>query len=167
MPPPVVGPFINGHRFSFASIDVIANGRLFYGVTRIAYGSSLKPGSIRGSDTERIGRTPGESEHKCEMEMYQHEFQALIESLGAGWGLVPFDVVVAFDERNRYDNDSAGEPEGVVTHSILGCRITDVDLSSQEGTEANKVRLVLDPVTIGYGTDDLTIDWRPDQEETA
>ncbi len=163
--PVVTTPFINGHRYSFGSIDLIANGRLFVGATRIAYGSSLKPGKVRGTDGEYIGRTPGEAEHRCEIELYQREYQDLIGTLGPGFGLVRFDIQVQFAETHPYENNGA-PVEGVVTHMILGVRITDVDFQGQDGADALKVRLTLDPVTISYGApvgaQELTIDWRPD-----
>jgi hypothetical protein len=62
-------------------------------------------------------------------------------------------------------------PEGVTTHVIRGCRIIDIDFSGQDGAEANKMRLTLDPTSIVYGRftgaqevggEELTIDWRPD-----
>jgi hypothetical protein len=163
---------INGHRYSFASIDLTANNRLFIGITRISYGSSLKPGIIRGTDSEKIGRTPGDADHRCEIEMLQREFNDLLQTLGPGFGLIPFDIQVAFAEPLRYEAASSktAGPEGVTTHLIRGCRITDVDFSGQEGPEANKVRVTLDPITIVYGTaeieggenSEMTIDWRPD-----
>jgi hypothetical protein len=163
--PVVTTPFINGNRYSFASIDIIANGRLFVGATKIAYGSSLKPGKIRGSDAEVIGRTPGEADHRCELELLQREFHDLIGTLGPGFGLVRFDVQVQFAEDLPYENNGY-VTEGVRTHSIIGVRIVDVDFHSEEGTEANKVRLTLDPVTISYGAKvgagELSIDWRSD-----
>jgi hypothetical protein len=156
--PDFVAPIINGHRYSFSSIDLHANGKLFYGVTKIAYRSSLKPGVIRGTDAEKIGRTPGEAEHTCELEMLQQEFQVLVDSLGPGFGLAVFDVQVVFAEQQKFDRDGP-EPEGVKVHDILGCRITDVDFQSSTGVEANTVRLTLDPRTIAYGTN-LTIEAR-------
>lgn len=166
---------INGHRYSFASIELTARNRLFLGITRISYGSSLRPGIIRATDSEKIGRTPGDADHRCEIEMLQREFQQLLETLGPGFGLVPFDIQVAFAETLTIDVGSdarfqGAAPEGVTTHMIRECRITDVDLQSQDGSEANKVRVTLDPYTIVYGIaeieggeeSEMTIDWRPD-----
>ncbi len=162
MPAQEVSPFINGHRYSFHSIEITALGKQFFGVTRIAYASSLKPGHVRGSDNELIGRTEGDAaEHRAEMEMLEHECDVLIKALGPGWGLVPFDVTVQFDERLIYDKDSEHKPQGVKTHSLLGCRITERDMQAEEGPEAATVRLTLDPVTITYGSPDLSINWRP------
>lgn len=168
-------PIINGHRYSFASIDVTANGQLFVGITRISYGSSLKPGKVRGTDGEFSGRTPGDAEHRCEIEMLQREFGELLESLGPGFGLIPFDIQVAFAESVFYEASSsnfvnraqASGAEGVITHTIRGCRISEVDFQGQDGPEPNKVRVTLDPDTIVYGAADaagaeLTIDFRPD-----
>ncbi len=45
---------------------------------------------------------------------------------------------------------------------VLGCRITDEDFSSQVGTDANVVRVTLDPRTIAHGHPSRTIDWRSD-----
>jgi hypothetical protein len=169
---PGSSPIINGHRYSFASIELTANGRLYLGITRISYGSSLKPGRVRGTDSEVIGRTPGDADHRCEIEMLQREYQDLIDTLGPGFGLVPFDIQVQFAEPYPYEAEATttGGPEGVTTHVIRECRIIDADFSGQDGIEANKGRVTLDPTTIVYGVRDqadtggaeMTIDWRPD-----
>lgn len=158
--PTTIEPLINGHRYSFASIELKANGAIFLGVVSISYGSSLKPGIVRGSDGEKVGRTPGEADHRCSIEMLLSEYHALIDSLGPGFGLIPFDVQVMYAETELYD-DKGGAPEGVTTHVIRGVRITDVDLSGEDGIDASTAKLALDPVTIAYGDEDLTIEWRP------
>ena len=161
---------INGHRYSFASIELTANNQVFLGITRISYGSSMKPGKVRGTDGEYVGRTPGDAEHRCEIQILQHEYQLLLATLGPGFGLVPFDIQVAFAEPYTYEQQASttAEPEGVTTHMIRGCRITDADLSAQEGPDANKVDVILDPTTIIYGqvppgtSGEMSIDWRAD-----
>jgi hypothetical protein len=153
-------PFINGHRYSFGSIELVVLQTKIFGITAISYGSSLKPGVVRGTDAQEVGRTPGEASHRCELEMYQHEFDYLVGKLGPGFGLVPFDVSVTFAEEHAAVKDG-GEPEGVRTHEINGCRITDVDMQSGEGVEPNKVRLQLHPRSISYGPpSNMTIEWR-------
>lgn len=157
-----VTPIINGHRYSHASITIVAFDLRLTGILSIAYGSELKPGWVPGLDTERIGRTPGKSGQQCELEMLDREFRALIRKLGPGWGLKSFDIFVEFDERHRYDEDAGGEVEGVTIDHLLGCRITGNRYRSQVGTDPVAVSLEIEPVTIGYGAPDLTIDWRPD-----
>lgn len=160
MPPPLVTPFINGHRYSFASIELQIKAHLFVGFTSIRYGSSLEPGEIFGTDGELVGRTRGTPKHHCEITMLRNEWNALLALLGPGFGMVVFDVIVTYDERSKYDTDSPALPEGVTTDKILGARISNVDTDSQEGNEAVKVDLTLKPTTISHGADDRTIDWR-------
>lgn len=144
-----VPPEINGHRYSYASIELIVNGLIVVGVGKITYGSSLEPGIVYGSDSHKIGRTPGQVSHHCDLEMYRREWSAVLETLGQSFGRTSFDVIVQYAEEGD---------EGVTTDSILGCRVKELELDNQLGPEPASVRLALDPMDIRYGKQELSID---------
>jgi hypothetical protein len=142
-------PLINGHRYSYASIEVELNGTTMLALTSINYGSALTPGMLYGSDPAKVGRTPGKAQHRCDFELYRREFSHLIVSLGPAFGRVPFDIQVQYAENGD---------EGVTTDKVLGCRITDVDLGNKDGTEPSKVKVTCDPFNIQLGSLNLSID---------
>lgn len=140
----VVQPFINGHRYSYTSIEfVTAVGLQFYGVKAIQWSSSLEPGEIVGSDSVRVGRTPGKSKRTCSVEIYLHEAKALLGALGQSYGRKTFDVMVQYAETEDPNRD--GNIEGVTVVEIRGCRITEDEVDNQEGPDATTMRLTLDP----------------------
>jgi len=151
--PGKVEPIINGHRYSYASVDVIVNGRGYVGVKRISYTSKLTPGIIYASDPQKVGRTPGKSEHDCTIEMYRREFNDMVVTLGQSFGRVPFNVQVQYQEPGD---------EGVTTDNILGCRVVQVEFPNEEGNESTVVSLQLDCMDIRLGKEGLSIecfDW--------
>lgn len=156
-PAGVAPPIINGHYYSFASIELRANGRLYYGIVRVNYRSRLAPGVILDNDGRKAGRTPGDVEHTCEIEMLQHEYQLLIEDLGPAFGLARFDIQVTYAEEIKH-SENEGDALGVTTHTIVACRIVEPDLDAVLGTQPNTVRIALDPWTILYGSDNLSIE---------
>jgi hypothetical protein len=151
----VVQPLINGHRYSYASIEFIAAGVQFFGVKSIKWGASLKPGVIRGIDSVRVGRTPGEGERTCEVVMYLREANALRATIGQSYGRRPFDIVVQYAE--PYDPDKTRNIEGVTTVAIKGCRITEEETANEEGPDATTVTFSIDPHDII--TNGLSIDF--------
>lgn len=157
--PRIIEPLINGHRYSFSSIELVTADLVVTGVRRIAYGSSLRPGVIYGTDARKIGRTEGQAEHRCSLDLYRHEAEILIDSLGPGFGLQTFDVLVQFAEMEKYERDGQGLPEGVTTDRVIGCRITDVELDCEDSPEPLLSRLTLDPMTVAYGRRARTIEW--------
>jgi hypothetical protein len=142
-------PIINGHRYSYASIEVIVNGIIIVGVRSVTYASTLEPGVIYGSDAQKLGRTPGEVKHRCELEIYRREWTVLMETLGQSFGRTLFDVVVQYAEEGD---------EGVTTDAIYACRVTEVELANQDDNNATTVRLALDPMEIRLGANQLSIE---------
>jgi hypothetical protein len=149
-------PIVNGHRYSYASVDLIINGKTYVGAKRVNYSSSLEPGIIYSDDPGKFGRTPGKASHSCELELYRLEWNDLVVALGQSFGRKAFNVQVQYAED--------GEP--VTTDAILGCRITKVEFQNSEGTEASSVVLTLDPMDIRLGKENLSIEFI-DWEEAA
>lgn len=135
MPLPISYPLINGHRYSFASIEARFNGIPFIGFSAINYKPSMKAGMVYGSRPQPIGRTRGKVEFTFDFEMYRLEFEVLKATLGAGgigFGETPFDTVVQYAEIPLYPT--------VITDTIFAARIEEVDLSNADGTDPSKVK---------------------------
>jgi hypothetical protein len=136
MPTPISYPLINGHRYSFASIEAIFNNIPFIGFTAVNYKPSLKAGMVYGSRPQPIGRTRGKAEFTFDFEMYRLEFEIFKASLvsvagpGNGFGEVSFRTVVQYSEIGQ----------SVVTDTMVGARIEEADLSNADGTDPSKVK---------------------------
>jgi hypothetical protein len=143
-------PVINGHRYSWASLEVTIRGMMVIALRSINYSSELTPGIIWGSDPGRVGRTPGRVTHAASVELLRREWDVLREELGMSFGRVPFDVSVQY----------ADEGEAVVTDWLIGCRITRVEMNNSDSTDATAVALTLDPYDIRQGGRYLSIEER-------
>jgi hypothetical protein len=138
---PLQYPLVNGHRYSFASIEAIFNGIPFIGFTAVNYKPSLKAAMVFGSRPQAIGRTRGKAEHTFDFEMYRLEFELFKTSLGAaglGYGETSFDTVVLYSELFQ----------PVTTDVIVSARIEEVDLSNADGTDPSKVKVTCSAMSI-------------------
>lgn len=152
-------PIINGHRYSWASIEIEVKGMPYVGITQLSYGSSLEPGEVFGSDSSRMGRTPGTSKHHCSFEMLRREWNHLIAALGDGFGREAFTITVALDERLKTNRDvSDDDVEGLTLDTLYGCRVVDVETGGADGPEALVVQVTVDPDEILYGGGQVSID---------
>jgi hypothetical protein len=144
MPPLAVPyPLINGHRYSFSSIELIINGLPnVVGFSSINYKPSLKASMVYGSRPQPLGRTRGKAEFTFDFEMYRLEFEILKATLGTvailGYGETQFDTIVQYWE--------ALQP--VVTDTILAARIEEVDLSNADGADPSKVKVTCSALSI-------------------
>jgi len=142
-------PAINGHRYSYASLRVVINGIAYEGLKSITYSIKLTPGAIYGSDTYKVGRTPGKVEHACEFECYRREWLQIMGRLGQNYGRPNFDIDVQYEEKGD---------EGVTQDMIVLCRVVGVELSNEEGPDPSAVHVTVDPMDILYGREELSID---------
>jgi len=137
MPLLVPYPLINGHRYSFASVEALFNGIAYLGISELNYKPSLKAGMVYGSRPQPLGRTRGKQEHTVSFKMYRLEFELFkatlvnINGAGIGFGETPFDIVATFAE--------LGQP--VTTDTIVSARIEEADLSNADGTDASVVNV--------------------------
>lgn len=136
-------PLINGHLYSWSSIEFSVNGIKFPRVKSINYKASLKPAKLYGTMAEPLGRTRGKSEPEASFEIYAEDYDALVAQLGSatvGFGEVPFTITINYSE--------IGSP--VITDRIEGARITGVDKGYSEGTDALTVKCDLDVMRIFF-----------------
>lgn len=84
-------PLINGHRFSYASIEILAQigatkTAIFVDVDEISYSESLVIDFRRGTSRVPIGSTSGIWEpQECSMSMGKSTFSELVTQVGPGW----------------------------------------------------------------------------------
>lgn len=127
-------PLVNGHRYSFSSIELKINGTKYIGVKSINYDDGLKPAQLGGTTPVMIGRTRGKYEAKGDVEFYRLEAQAVIDALGDGFYEVPFDIVVQYSE-----NDDTT----VTTDNLIGVRLESTASSNTDGPEAATLKFGL------------------------
>ncbi len=132
-------PLINGHRFSYASIELNVFGMVFMGVKAINYSDKLTPGKARGTASMPLGRTRGDYESEASLELFKEEaiaFQARLVAIPPfGVGEVPFVATIAY-----------AELAGPITVDVLsGCRVTSIADAHQQGTDPLTVKFDIDP----------------------
>lgn len=131
-------PLVNGHRYSFASIEVDFEGKKFLGFTEINYKDSLEPGKLRGLGPQVIGRTRGDYDSEGSFKCFRQEFDELTTALGDGYGEKSITIAVTYSEENQ----------PTVTDRLTGVRIKSVDNSNSQGTDATEVSCELDVLLV-------------------
>jgi hypothetical protein len=162
---PIVPPLINGNYFDFSSVKIIiANGTQITGFKSINYSSEQAPGDVYGTSRQKLGRTPGQHKASGSFELYRPEFAdlqfalqgpAFLNSVNAAAGVVPGLFEVNFSIQVNF---SEAPPLGInlvsitptQTDYILGARITKVDQSHSQGSDALTVKCDFDSMMIYY-----------------
>lgn len=149
--PGVIYPLINGHRYSFASIEAVFNGIPLLGFKSINYEAGLEPGELYGTDPNMIGRTRGKKSTSCDFEMYRIEAQLFMGTLGAGgigFGETAFNIIVVWAEPVA----AVGLiPAPVITDTIIGCRVKKVSSGNAEGTDGSTLKFECSIFDVAYG----------------
>lgn len=139
---PVQYPMINGHRYSWASIEFgFNNGAVMRGIKSIDYSHSLTPAKLTGTGPNPVGRTRGIYEVKATLEMYRVEYENLKATLGqsgVGFGETAFPITVQYAD--------VGQP--VITDTLEGVRIVEPQFSGSEGSDPLTVKITLDPMRL-------------------
>jgi len=126
----VPNPLINGHRYSFASIEANINGIIIRGFSEITYSQALEPGEVRGTGPQLQGLTRGDLKAEGSLGLYEEDDTELIGALGEGFLEQYFPIVVNFSETIL----------GVRTDTIVGARLKNGARSFQKGTEGLVVK---------------------------
>jgi hypothetical protein len=127
-------PIINGHKYSWASVEASFDGLLQRGFTEINYSTKLDIGKARGTGVRVYGDTRGEADHEGSITMHKKEASAWFRAMGDGFMRRRFPITVSYDE--------TGEG-GVVTDKLEGCRIVNVEDNPRQGTDATTVKIDL------------------------
>lgn len=136
--PSIAYPQVRGHRYSWVSLEVsigvVAAGTPIVGVRSINWSDELAPGVVYGTSPQPIGYTRGKQTLTADMEILLAEWENLRLGLGGvGFGEVMFDIVVNFHELGI----------GVQSYVLIGCRVTKVEQSNSDSTDASVVKLTL------------------------
>ena len=141
----VISPLVNGNYYSFANISWKVNGLFVLGIKSINYGHKVNSAFVRGTNALPLGITQGQYEPHADVEIFRPQWELLLASLaptGVGYMEVSSDMTVTYGG----GLDNAGLP--TVTDQLIGCRITQVELSNADGVDASSVKLTIMPLQI-------------------
>lgn len=150
-------PFVTGFRHGFASVTAefkIPGGNTvtFRGFKSINYTRTRDRGIIRGNHPDPLGKTRGENSYSADCEVYLAEFANLIETLGAGYGDIPFTLLVHFVE---------GGFTGL-QDEVQGCTLDSTEAPNAQGTDGLTRKFNLNPLKILFdGEDDVEVPLAP------
>jgi hypothetical protein len=140
-------PLINGFKYGWASLELGVQGARFLDFTEINYSVKGEIGKVRGQGIRVIGRTRGEADYEGSFSMLKAQFERLKTGLGGhGFMLQTFPITV-----NYRETEGEGAP---ITDSLLGARITSIDNSHKQGTEALVVKCDLHIMRVYLNGDD-------------
>jgi hypothetical protein len=134
-------PLINGNRYDFSSVEITLNGSRTLGVSEVSYTSTLEPGTVFGTGSQVLGRTRGQLEESGAITLFKQEFAELVDALGQGFMEASFDITISYRDN--------GSP--LVTDILRGCRITSVQDSASQGSDAIAVACDLHIMLIERG----------------
>lgn len=134
-------PTINGHKYSWASIEVHADGVDQPQITSIDYTTEGEAAEVFAKGMQQQGDTAGQFKHNGSLEMLEKQWDKLKSQLGKGFMRKRFPYTVSYDE------DGEG---GIITDDLIGVRIMKVNKANSVGTEASKVKLDLHIMRILY-----------------
>jgi hypothetical protein len=126
-------PNVNGHKHSWASIEIQVGTKKIRGCKAVSYKNTMEPGEVRGTGVQVLGRTRGDLKSEGSLELFLAEYQELIDELSAdGTGFLEksFDITVSYSE--------ASSP--IITDKLIGCRLKGGDKGFSQGTDALSVK---------------------------
>lgn len=133
-------PLINGHRYSWASIELDIDGADQLQFKEISYSHTLEPGDVRGQGPQVAGTTRGEYSAEGSVTFLKEGHDELIERFGDGYFEKRFNVTVNYAEE--------GQP--VTTDRLVGCRLKASEKSGSQGTDGLEVTA---PLHVTYITE--------------
>jgi hypothetical protein len=142
-------PLVNGVLHSYVSIEAIIGpvGRVSIAMKSINYSRERSRDMPAGAHPDPIGKTRGTNKYDGDCELYLIQWQELLESLGEGYGDIPFPIIVTYAD--------VGVP--AVTDELIGCTIDSTDASQSQGTDALTRKVKLNPVKIFFNGQDDSI----------
>jgi len=133
-------PLINGVRADWGSVEITINDKIVTGVKEISYTPTLEPGKGRGTSARLNFRTRGQQDFEASVTLFHLEGRELMAALGDGFMEVPFQITVSYSEANL----------PAVTDTLVGCRITKVEMSGSEGSDPLVFKLSLSIIDLLY-----------------
>lgn len=154
---PISYPLVNGVRHDWASIELHIAGQIVIGRKAINYSRKRTRAYAEGASPDPLGKTLGRNVYASDIELYLAEFNQVQDLLsqqaaalgganGAGYGDVPFSVVVMYSSRG-FDQ---------ITDTILGCTMDSTEVAHGVSPDALSRKFELFPLKILFnGLDDL------------
>ena len=100
----------------------------------------MEAGQVRGAHAEVLGETQGELTNEASLTLYKEEWGVLLNKLGDGYMDKRFNVTVLWATNENVTQIQKDE--------ILGARITGVEHSGSQGSDAPTVSLTLSVMEI-------------------
>ncbi len=121
----LVYPLINGNRYTWSSIKINVGAQQYEGVKSINFNEKVDRQKIHGTGQNIIGAGAGMYDADGDLEVYQQEADAIVDSLGNGWGNKTLTITV------QYIDDMQPTRTKILTCSLSG--------RTQGGSEGNEV----------------------------
>ena len=120
-------PTVNGAELSHGSITVNVNGRNYFGVKTLNYGSSREINPVHGTSPEQIGVVFGPVTHTGDMELYKRHAARLRRALGNGYSETLLTITL-----------NGRETAIAELHTdVISAYLKKEDLKSQQGSDAS------------------------------
>jgi hypothetical protein len=135
-------PLVNGHLFSYASIEPFVNGLPVLGksIRSINYSETGARTKVRGGGQMALGRTaPQYDVENASLEILKEHLDAYLTALtggnpNVGYMEVPHQIQVAYQDLNA----------PLVEDQLVGCVITGIEDGHSQSAEGLVVRVSLD-----------------------
>lgn len=91
-------PTINRQEFTHVSLTVDVNGRKYFGVTDLSFGSERETNAVHGTGPNQIGVALGPLKHTGSMEMVKTHATRLRQAIGDGYMSKPIVITATWRE---------------------------------------------------------------------
>ena len=123
-------PTINGHEYSFSSIELRWGDKKYTGFKAIKYKHGRDVGKAEGSPAQPLGNTRGSYKGvDGSISVLRKTFDAMVADMGEGYLEEVFDIQVSFAEKYQ----------DIVTDELRGLQLTDEDFSNERGPDPTMV----------------------------
>lgn len=132
-------PTINGQHYTHVSVTCNIEGRDYYGVSDLSYGTERDTVAVFGTGPNQVGVALGPVKHSGSMEMVKLYADRLRAAIGDGYMSKPLTITVTFRESQM----------SVLSTTVLNVYIKKDDTKSTQGSDPTKE-------TIEFHVNDIT-----------
>jgi len=134
---------VNGLFLSRTSVNITVDNFPYLLFKSVHWNAKLTPGKTWGNKATPRGRGRGKFEPTADMELYVEDYDQLVRQLAAknptrGWMANSFTLTVTMSEPDK----------GTTTVQLIGCRVTEDDISVGDGDDQLSNKLTLDVMNI-------------------
>jgi len=138
-------PSINGRAFEGASVKMKVAGSYWRGIQDVAYGDALEPNYVYElGSVAPIAMTRGQYKpDDVTITILRERADAIrtaisLQGLGGGWGLVPFQIIIHYDEPNNVP----------ITDVLNGSRVIKASNDAKAGADALVEKWTIKPMNL-------------------